>query len=102
MIARIWRGRTRAQDAEAYTAFLQQRAVADYQSTEGFVRLLFLRRIVGDEAHFTLITLWQNIEAIQRFAGEEYEKAKYYPEDQQFLLDFPETVEHYEVFAAAP
>jgi len=102
MIARIWRGRTRSQDAETYAAFLKARAIPDYRNTEGFVRLLFLQRRVGDETHFVLITLWRDLDAIKRFAGDDYRKAKYYPEDQDFLLDFPDTVEHYEVFADVP
>jgi len=102
MIARLWRGRTRLQDGDAYTAFLKARAIPDYQQTEGFLQLVFLRRPVGDEMHFLLITFWTDWEAVKRFAGEDYEKAKYYPEDARFLLDFPETVEHYEVFAVEP
>ena len=98
-IARIWHGRTRAEDYEAYTEFLKERAIPDYQSTKGFVRLVFLRNIRGDEGHFTLITFWENLEVIKHFAGEDYEKAKYYPEDQDYLLEFEEKVTHYEVFA---
>ncbi len=101
MIARIWHGRTRAEDYEAYTEFLKERAIPDYRETEGFIRLIFLRALKGDEAHFTLITFWENVEAIVNFAGEEYEKAKYYPEDAGYLLEFEERVEHYEVFAEA-
>ncbi len=101
MIARIWHGRTRAEDYDAYTEFLKARAVPDYMNTPGFIRLEFLRRIEGDEAHFTLITFWESVEAIKRFAGEDYERAKYYPEDKDFLLEFEEKVTHYEVFAEA-
>ncbi len=99
MIARIWHGRTKAEDYEAYTAFLKERAIPDYRETEGFVRLVFLRNIKEDEGHFTLITFWENLEVVKNFAGEDYEKAKYYPEDKDFLLEFEEKVEHYEVFA---
>ncbi len=99
MIARIWHGRTSRENYEAYTTFLKKRAIPDYQSTEGFVRLIFLRKLKGEEGHFTLITLWKDLEAIKRFAGKDYEKAKYYPEDKYFLLEFEERVEHYEVFA---
>ncbi len=99
MIARIWHGRTRARDFEAYSKFMQERAIPDYQNTEGFIRLVFLRNLKGDEGHFTLITFWENTEVIKNFAGEDYEKAKYYPEDQKFLLEFEDRVEHYEVFA---
>ena len=99
MIARIWHGRTKAEDYEAYTAFLKQQAIPDYRETEGFVRLVFLRNIKGEEGHFMLITFWENLEVVKNFAGEDYEKAKYYSEDKDFLLEFEEKVTHYEVFA---
>jgi len=44
------------------------------------------------------VTEWTNIEAIKRFAGEDYEKAKYYPEDSGILLEFEEKVIHYETY----
>ncbi len=99
MIARIWRGRTRAEDYERYADFLRKRAIPDYRGTEGFKGLIFLRRLVADEAHFVLITFWQDLESVRNFAGDDVEKAKYYPEDRDFLLEFPERVEHFEVFA---
>jgi heme-degrading monooxygenase HmoA len=101
MIARIWHGRTRAEDYEAYTEFLKMRAIPDYRGTEGFVQLEFLRRLNSEVGEFTLITFWENLEVIRNFAGEDYEKAKYYPEDEEFLLEFEEKVTHYEVFAEA-
>ncbi len=99
MIARIWHGRTKAEDFEEYSEFLKDRAIPDYKSTEGFVRLTFLRKLKGDEGDFVLITFWENLEVIENFAGEDYEKAKYYPEDKHYLLEFEENVTHYEVFA---
>jgi len=99
MIARIWNGSVRAKDFEAYTTFMKDRAIPDYQGTDGFVKLSFLRRLDGNLGHFTLITYWENLEVIRNFAGESFEKAKYYPEDTDFLLEFEEEVVHYEVFA---
>jgi len=99
MIARIWHGRTTKEDYDAYTHFMERRAIPDYQGTAGFVKLTFLRRLEGDSAHFTLITFWENLELIKNFAGEDYEKAKYYPEDEKYLLEFEEKVVHHEVFA---
>ncbi|WP_299000412.1 antibiotic biosynthesis monooxygenase [Flagellimonas sp. S174] len=98
MIARIWKGKTKIAHAEAYEEFMNERAVPDYSNTKGFVKLLFLKRIDEQFAHFELITFWDNLEVIKNFAGEDYEKAKYYPEDQDFLLEFPEKVTHFEVF----
>ena len=99
MIARIWEGKTKLEDFESYSSFMKERAIPDYQNTEGFIKLSFLRRIEDDTVCFKLITYWKNLEVIKNFAGDDFEKAKYYPEDKNYLLDFPKNVIHYEVFA---
>ena len=99
MIARIWHGKTRIEDFEEYTEFMKSKAIPDYKKTKGFVKLTFLRNTKDDIGHFKLITFWENLEVIKNFTGEDYEKAKYYPEDETFLLEFEEKVTHYEVFA---
>jgi heme-degrading monooxygenase HmoA len=98
MIARIWHGKTSKAKSELYKAFLLDKAVNDYRSIPGLQGLQFLHRIENEEAHFTLITFWPSIEVIRKFAGEDYEKAKYYPEDNDFLLEFEEKVVHHDVF----
>ncbi len=99
MIARIWHGKTKSKDYDEYTELMKSLAIPDYKNTKGFVDLIFLRRIENDIAHFTLITFWENLEVIKNFAGEDFEKAKYYPEDKNYLLEFEEKVIHYEVFS---
>ena len=99
MIARIWHGRTKIEDYEAYTEFLKRVAIPDYQKTKGFIKLTFLRNQKDNIGHFTLITFWESLDIIKNFAGEDFEKAKYYPEDKEYLLEFEEKVIHYEVFA---
>jgi heme-degrading monooxygenase HmoA len=99
MIARIWHGKTTIKKYEAYAEFLKKTAVSDYQKTPGFKGLTFLRNIQDNEGHFYLISFWANIEAIKKFAGEDFEKPKYYKEDSDFLLEFEEKVNHFEVFA---
>lgn len=99
MIARIWHGKTKKSDLEAYTELINKLAIPDYTKTPGFKGLTFLRNIEAEEAHFNLITYWENMEVIKNFAGNDVEKAKYYPEDDNFLLEFEEKVMHYEVFA---
>jgi heme-degrading monooxygenase HmoA len=99
MIARIWHGTTKLTDKETYTKFMVEKAVPDYKSTQGFVKLSFLQHDEGKIAHFTLITYWQNLEVIKNFAGEDYEIPKYYAKDKQYLLEFEDRVRHYEVFA---
>ncbi|HEX2991238.1 MAG TPA: hypothetical protein VHO49_11200 [Anaerolineales bacterium] len=102
MIARIWHGITPASKADEYLEFLQQTGVRDYQATKGNLGVHILRRIDGDQAHFLILTFWDSVESIKRFAGEDYEKARYYPEDEEYLLEFEETVTHYErVFSSS-
>ncbi len=98
MIARLWHGRTTIDDYEEYTRFMIERAIPDYEKTDGFVKLSFIRNIKEDAGHFLLITYWENIDVIKKFSGEDYEKAKYYPEDKKYLLEFEKNVIHYEVF----
>jgi heme-degrading monooxygenase HmoA len=97
MIARTWRGATKAEDAEAYLDYLNRTGFAEYRRTPGNHSALGLRRIVGDRAEFLLLSLWESEEAIRRFAGDDIEKAVFYPEDEQYLVDRDLNVSHYEV-----
>jgi len=97
MIARTWHGITEASRADEYLDYLNKTGVPEYRATQGNLGVYVLRRIEGNKAHFLLLTLWESEEAIKRFAGSNMEKAKYYPEDEQFLLELEPTVTHYEV-----
>jgi heme-degrading monooxygenase HmoA len=100
MISRIWHGRTHHTHADAYFAFLQQRAIPDYESIPGNRAVHILRREEGEECHFLTISVWDSLESIKQFAGENIEQAKYYPEDEAFLLEFEPTVVHYQAASA--
>jgi heme-degrading monooxygenase HmoA len=100
MIARIWHGRVPSEKAEAYYDFLLQSGISDYRATKGNLGILVLRAAEGDVTHYTLITLWTSVAAIKRFAGEDYERAHYYPEDDAFLLEKEPRVVHHEVLSA--
>ena len=97
MIIRMWHGRVRHDDARAYREFLKRRAIPDYQSVEGNIEVKILERREEDAMHFITMTMWESLDAIRAFAGEDLEKAKYYPEDEGYLLEFEPTVVHYEV-----
>jgi hypothetical protein len=99
MIARLWNGKTEIVHYETYSAFLEHVAIPDYEKPLASGGLIFLRNQDDHFAHFKLITYWDSIESIKDFAGSDYKKAKYYPEDKNFLLHFEEESEHYEVFA---
>jgi heme-degrading monooxygenase HmoA len=97
MIARIWRGRTPADRSDAYLDFLGRTGFPEYRATDGNRGVLALRRVENGVAEFTLVTLWDSMDAIRRFAGDDPEQAKYYPEDPEYLLEMPPRVEHHEV-----
>ena len=97
MIVRIWHGVTPAAKSDEYFDYLDETGVPDYRATEGNRGVYVLRRIEGNRAHFLTISFWESIEAIEQFAGSDPERARYYPEDEEFLLDFEPTVEHYEI-----
>jgi heme-degrading monooxygenase HmoA len=101
MIIRLWRGKTALEKADEYEILMKKLAIPDYSSAEGLQMYFFTRNDHSDYAEFLLITHWESIEAVKRFAGDDYTRAKYYEEDKEFLLDFPEEVEHYEVFASS-
>ena len=97
-ITRIWHGRTRAEHADEYLDILESSGIADYAKTEGNLSVKILRRIEGDVCHFWTVTEWDSVESIKKFAGNDLEKAKYYPEDDEYLLEFEPTVIHCETF----
>jgi len=97
MIARIWHGVTPDAKAEQYLVYLNETGIPDYRATEGNQGVYVLRKIEGGRAHFLLLTLWESLDAIKQFAGPDFEKARYYPEDDEYLLERELTVDHYEV-----
>jgi heme-degrading monooxygenase HmoA len=101
MISRMWHGRVPASKAKAYREFLNSRAIPDYRSVKGNLSVHILERAEGDITHFVTLTFWESMDSIKAFAGEDAEKAKYYDEDRDFLLEFEPTVVHYEVIGQA-
>ena len=77
---------------------MKERAAPDYSSVEGLKNLFFTRRNEADVSHFLLVTVWDSIDSVKKFAGENPEIAKYYPEDDDFLLEKEEHSQNYHVF----
>jgi heme-degrading monooxygenase HmoA len=100
MIARIWRGVTREADKDNYFAYLQETGLKEYAAIPGNRGVWVLCRIFDGRAEFTLISHWESWDAIKAFAGADYEKAVYYPQDEKFLLEMLPKVEHYEILSS--
>jgi heme-degrading monooxygenase HmoA len=101
MIVRMWHGRVPAEKAGRYREFLNARAVPDYRSVAGNEAVYILERPDGPQTHFITMTFWRDEAAIRSFAGEELTRAKYYPEDEEFLLEFEPNVVHYHIVGHA-
>jgi len=101
MITRIWHGRTSLQHADSYLQFLLNDGTKEYLATKGNLSVKVWRQKAKDCCHFWTVTEWTDIEAVKGFAGDDYEKAKYYPEDDGILLEFEEKVNHYESYAVS-
>jgi heme-degrading monooxygenase HmoA len=97
MIARIWRGITLAEKADAYVDYLNETGLKDYAKTPGNLGVSVLRRNQGEHCEIVLISLWESMAAVRAFAGENPERSVYYPEDEQYLLEMEPLVRHYDV-----
>lgn len=97
MIARLWHGRVLSTKADEYEEYLRRTGVPDYLATPGNRGAWVLRRIEGEATHFLLITFWDSLAAIETFAGIPADRARYYPEDDDFLLEREPNVIHYDV-----
>lgn len=97
MLARIWRGRTPKSKSAEYLEYVKQTGVKEYRETPGNRAVMILTRDQSDQTEFLVFTLWDSLDSIRAFAGEDVEAAKYYPEDAEFLLHFEPKVEHYHV-----
>ena len=89
---------TKREDADNYLAYIQETGLKDYRSINGNISAKILRKVDGDICHFYTVSEWENLHCIKKFAGEDFELAKYYEEDKKYLLEFEEKVEHYETF----
>lgn len=98
MIARMWRGWVRTDRIAEYVDIVLRTGMSDYRQTPGNEGAQLLTRDLGD-GRTELITLswWSDIDHIRAFAGDDIEKARYYPEDDAYLLDRENTVAHFEV-----
>ncbi len=97
-IMRLWHGEVALEKADEYEQFMLDRAAPDYSSVEGLLNLSFQRRDEETKAHFLLVTVWDSIESIKKFAGEQPEIAKYYPEDDDYLLSKEKNTSLYDIF----
>src|SRR5688572_29604531 len=97
MIARLWHGAVPKAKAADYLDYMRTVAIPDYRSIAGNRGAWSLHREEGDVVHFQMLSFWDDVEAIKAFAGEDYDVAKYYDFDRDFLIELEPHVLHYEL-----
>ena len=100
MIARLWHGRTLTAKADAYEKYLDETGVKKILATKGNDGVEVLRHTDGAKTDFLVISYWESLDAVKRFAGADYQKAVIMPRDAEFLIEVEPLVVHYEVVRA--
>lgn len=101
MISRIWHGWTTLGNAEAYEALLNEEIFAGIQGRRirGFRGIQLLRRRVGEEIEFVTVMVFESLDAVREFAGDDYEAAVVPAKARAVLSRFDERSQHYEIRA---
>ena len=100
MILRSWRGAVRADDAERYLAHQSGTGVRDYRETPGNRGVLVLSRPQGELVEVITLTLWDSMDAVRRFAGDDPGRARFYPGDDELLAEKDLHADHWDVVEA--
>ena len=101
MIIRMWFGKTKPENADAYVTHLRTSVFPELQGIGGFRGAQVLRRDLNNYVEFSVQTQWESMDAIRQFAGPEPTIAVVPPDAQTFLSEYDATVRHFEVAAAA-
>jgi antibiotic biosynthesis monooxygenase (ABM) superfamily enzyme len=98
MIVRYWRGWTSHTNADAYQEIVSETVLPSIaaRSLAGYHGAYLLRRELGDEVEFATIMLFDSIDNVRTFAGEDYETAYVPPAAREVLARFDERAAHYD------
>lgn len=97
MIMRTWTGWVHPDNADEYLSHQNDTGVREYRSTEGNLGVLVIQRPDEDLVEITTVSLWRSMDDVRSFAGDEPEKAKFYPGDDDLLARKDDFARHFEV-----
>jgi heme-degrading monooxygenase HmoA len=97
MIMRTWRGAVRPEDAARYLEHQDSTGIREYRETPGNLGALVLRRPRGGLIEVTTVSFWASMDAVEAFAGDDPERAKFYPGDDELLAEKDLHADHFEV-----
>ncbi len=97
MIARIWCGYALPEKAEEYVKHLQSSVLPELRQIDGFQGVTLMRQDSAQVVEFIVLTLWESMDAIHKFAGDDAEVAVVAPAAQPLFREYDPTVRHFEV-----
>lgn len=99
MIARIWHGWTTFENADTYEQLLKNEVFPSIENkrVKGYIKISLLKRVMKDEVEFITIMLFDNLDSVKEFAGNDYEKSYVPQEARNVLLRHDESSQHYEI-----
>jgi heme-degrading monooxygenase HmoA len=98
MIARMWRGWVADEKATAYVDYVNETGIAGYLATSGNRGAQLLTRTLGDgRTEIVTLSWWDSLDDVRAFAGDDVDVARFYPEDDEYLVDRERTVSHFDV-----
>jgi heme-degrading monooxygenase HmoA len=99
MIARVWRGRAKPKDADAYEAMLKPELLPGVSKVKGYKGSYLLRRENGEDVEFITILLWDSLDSVRAFAGADFEASIIPEERRKYLSQHYAKAKHYEIVA---
>jgi heme-degrading monooxygenase HmoA len=99
MIARVWRGWTNTENADAYEELLREVVYPGLQKIDGYRGGYIFRSSQDgqDETEFVTVNLFESLDAVRAFAGTDYDVPVFEPEARRLLSRVEPVARHYEV-----
>lgn len=97
MILRAFRATATIDGAHAYQRFFTETVLPELQAIDGFRGAYVVQRDREDLVEIQVLTLWESLEAIRRFAGDNLDTAVVEPGARAVLTDFDPIVSHHTV-----
>jgi heme-degrading monooxygenase HmoA len=98
MILREWRAEIRRDRRDAYVDYVRRTGLASYRATPGNLgAAVAVRDLDAERSEIVTLSYWSSLAAIAAFAGEPIDAARYFPEDDAYLLTRPDKVVHYDL-----
>jgi hypothetical protein len=102
-VLREWRAEIRRNLRDEYLQYVESTGLTGYRKTPGNLgAVVAVRDLDGERSEIVTLSWWKDKKSIVAFAGEDIGRARYYPQDDRYLLTRPDTVQHYDSTEPAP